>query len=128
MRRLLGVVTGIFVFWGGGTGFFAQIHPIATVKHQQILADQVNQESERLRTRMQQMNGENAALVLKGVNLREQALEMLIEQQLIDAEAQRIGLRISNAALHNILAPHPPLQTGDNFHFLPTDTHKSTKD
>lgn len=117
IRLLLGLVTAIFVFWGVGTGFFAQIHPIATVNHQQILADQVNQEAERLRARMQQVYGENAALVLKGINLREQALEMLIERQLIDAEAQRIGLRISTAALEQNIASQPAFQVGGHFDF-----------
>jgi peptidyl-prolyl cis-trans isomerase D len=117
IRLLLGLVTGIFVFWGVGTGFFAQIHPIATVNHQQILADQVNQESERLRARMQQVYGENAALVLKGINLREQALEMLIERQLVDAEARRIGLRISTATLEQNIASQPAFQVGGHFDF-----------
>ncbi|HTW87755.1 MAG TPA: SurA N-terminal domain-containing protein [Candidatus Binataceae bacterium] len=117
IRVLLGVITAIFVFWGVGSGFFAQIHPIATVNHRQILADQVNQASDRLRARMQQIYGENTELVLKGVNLREQALEMLIDQQLIDAEAARIGLRISNAMLEQNIASEPAFQLDGHFDF-----------
>jgi peptidyl-prolyl cis-trans isomerase D len=117
VRLLLGVVTAIFVFWGVGSGFFAQIHPIATVNHRQILADQVNQETDQLRAQLQQMYGENAALVLKGINLREQALQMLIERQLVDAEARRIGLRISTAELEQNIASQPAFQVGGHFDF-----------
>ncbi|MBF6567708.1 MAG: SurA N-terminal domain-containing protein [Candidatus Binataceae bacterium] len=117
IRIILGLIIAIFAFWGVGTGFFATVHPVASVNHRQILADQVDSQAERLRARMQQIYGDNAQLVLKGINLREQALEMLIEQQLVDIEAHRIGLHISAAVLEQDIASQPVFQVNGHFDF-----------
>ncbi len=117
IRILLGFLGAVFCFWGLGTGFFAQVHPVATVNHQQILPDQVDQQAEQIREQMQQMYGENAGLLLKGINVRQQALDILIDRQLIDAEATRIGLRVDNAELEQSIATAPAFQLDGHFDF-----------
>src|ERR1700693_2259189 len=98
----------IMAFWGfGGGGLFGSIHPIATVNGQQILGDQVDREANQLRANVQQIYGANAQAVLKSINLRQEAVERLIEGQLIGEEARHLGISISDVALQDKIAKEP---------------------
>jgi peptidyl-prolyl cis-trans isomerase D len=105
-------------FWGfGGAGMFNTVHPIATVNGRQILADQVDRESTQLRQTVQQIYGANAQAVLKSVNLRQEAVQQLIEEQLIAEEARHLGINISDAALQDKIAKEPVFQHDGQFDF-----------
>src|SRR5260370_12607451 len=90
-RVVLGGIVLVFMFWGIGTGFFGQVHPVATVDGKQILADQVDREAEQIRRTLQQVYGARAQAVLKSVNLREEAVQRIIENNLITRDARRLG-------------------------------------
>ncbi|HWJ40375.1 MAG TPA: SurA N-terminal domain-containing protein [Candidatus Limnocylindrales bacterium] len=108
----------IMAFWGfGGGGLFGSIHPIATVNGQQILGDQVDREANQLRATVQQMYGANAQAVLKNINLRQEAVERLIEGQLIGEEARHLGVSISDVALQDKIAKEPVFQRDGQFDF-----------
>src|ERR1700691_951827 len=80
-------------FWGfGAGGMFNNIHPIATVNGKQILGDQVDREATQLRETVQQIYGASAQAVLKNINVRQEAVEQLIEAQLIAEEARHLGI------------------------------------
>ncbi len=116
-RLLLGFITLVFVFWGLGSGFFNQVHPVASIDGQRILADQVDREADRLRQTIQSMYGANAAAVLKNVNLREEALDQIIEKQLITREAQHLGLQVSTQSLEQRIATERAFQVDGQFDF-----------
>src|SRR5260370_2678216 len=108
----------IMAFWGfGGGGLFNTVHPIATVNGQQILGDQVDREANQLRATVQQMYGANAQAVLKNINLRQEAVERLIEGQLIGEEARHLGVSISDVALQDKIAKEPVFQRDGQFDF-----------
>ena len=108
----------IMAFWGfGGGGLFNTVHPIATVNGQQILGDQVDREATQLRQAVQQMYGANAHAVLKSINLRQEAVERLIEEQLIGEEARHLGIIISDEALQEKIAKEPVFQRDGQFDF-----------
>ncbi|HXM89613.1 MAG TPA: SurA N-terminal domain-containing protein [Candidatus Acidoferrum sp.] len=107
----------IMAFWGFGAGMFNTVHPIATVNGQQILGDQVDREAEQLRAAVQQMYGANAQSVLKSINIRQEAVERLIEQQLIGDEAHHLGISISDVALQDKIAKEPVFQRDGQFDF-----------
>jgi peptidyl-prolyl cis-trans isomerase D len=117
IRVILGLILLVFVFWGIGSGRFNQIKPLATVDGQTITADEVNHETERLRRQMQQVYGAAAATILKVSNLRQQALERLIEDQLIAREANRIGLVVSDEALRQTIESTRAFQVDGHFDF-----------
>jgi peptidyl-prolyl cis-trans isomerase D len=105
-------------FWGfGGGGLFNTVHPIATVNGQRILADQVDREATQLRATVQQVYGANAQAVLKSINIRQEAVERLIEEQLIGDEARHLGISISDAALQDKIAKEPVFQREGQFDF-----------
>jgi len=108
----------IMAFWGfGGGGLFNTVHPIATVNGQQILGDQVDREATQLRQAVQQMYGANARAVLDHINIRQEAVERLIEEQLIGEEAHHLGISISDEALQDKIAKEPVFQRDGQFDF-----------
>jgi len=116
-RVLLAFITLVFVFWGLGSGLFKQAHPLATVDGQRVLPEQVESEANRLRQTIQNMYGANAPAVLKSVNLREEALDQIIEGQLIARQAQHLGLEVSNQSLELKIASERAFQVDGRFDF-----------
>lgn len=116
-RTILILITIIFGFWGIGTGFFAQVHPIATVDGTRILANEVDKESQQLQEIIQQMYGANAAAVIKNMNMRQEALDRIIENRLIATEARHLGLHVSDAELQQKIATLPGFQSNGQFDF-----------
>ncbi|MFZ0244292.1 MAG: SurA N-terminal domain-containing protein [Candidatus Binatus sp.] len=108
----------IMAFWGfGGGGLFNTVHPIATVDGRQILGDQVDREATQIRQVIQQMYGANAQAVLKSINVRQEAVDRLIEQQLIGKEARHLGISISDVALQDKIAKETVFQRDGQFDF-----------
>src|SRR5271163_4092020 len=108
----------IMAFWGfGGGGLFSAIHPIAIVNGRQILPDQVDREATQLRETVQQMYGASAQAVLKSVNIRQEAVQRLIEGQLIAEEARHLGINISDAALQDKISKEQVFQRDGQFDF-----------
>src|SRR6202162_494916 len=107
----------VMAFWGFGSSFFGSIRPIATVNGQKILGDQVDREANQLRSTVQQMYGANAQAVLKNINIRQEAVERLIEEQLIGDEARHLGISISDVALQDKIGKETAFQRDGQFDF-----------
>lgn len=118
IRIVLGVITVVFVFWGIGTGLFNQVHPVASVDGQRILTDQLDRESQELRRSLTNMYGAQAADFLRRLNINEMALERIIERQLVLRQAERLGLRVSNADLRAFIETNRNFQRGGRFDLL----------
>jgi peptidyl-prolyl cis-trans isomerase D len=114
-RAVVIALIGVFAFWGVSTGMFSRIKPVATVNGHQILSKDVDQEAEQLRRRLEQVYGPDAAAAMARYNVREQALEQLIDQQLVLDEANRLGLRISDAALEQMIEAQTAFQVDGHF-------------
>jgi len=111
------VLAILMTFWGLGGGMFGSIRPVATVNGQKILGDQVDREAEQLRATVQQIYGANAQAVLKNINIRQEAVQQLIEQQLISDEARHLGLGVSDVALQDKISKEPAFQRDGQFDF-----------
>src|ERR1700722_2429656 len=107
----------LMTFWGLGGGLFGSIRPIATVNGQKILGDQVDREANQLRAAVQQIYGANAQAVLKNINIRQEAVERLIEEQLIGDEARHLGISISDVALQDKIGKETAFQRDGQFDF-----------
>ena len=114
-RAVVIALIGVFAFWGVSTGMFTRIKPVATVNGHQILTKDVDQQAQQLRRRLEQIYGPDAAAAMARYNVREQALEQLIDQQLVLDEANRLGLRISDAALEHMIEAQTAFQVDGRF-------------
>ncbi len=127
-RTLLWVLIGAFViFFGGGLSYFAQVRPVASVDcytylHlytwpgcHNILSDEVDREAGNIRKAVQNSRGADAQALLQSVNLREMAVESLIEQTLVEREAHRIGLVVSDDDLAKAIASQAVFQEDGRF-------------
>src|SRR5207248_8666615 len=61
--------------------------------------------------------GANAEAVLKNVNLREEALDQIIEQRLVANEAQHLGLEVSNQSLEQKIGAERAFQVDGHFDY-----------
>lgn len=117
IRAVLFLIILVFAFWGIGTGLFNQVRPIASVDGQTILADEVDREATQIRRNLQQLYGPNASEALKNINLRQEALQQIVENRLIQREARRLGLEISDAELQRQIATNRAFQIDGQFDF-----------
>jgi peptidyl-prolyl cis-trans isomerase D len=114
-RAVVIVLIGVFAFWGVSTGMFTRIKPVATVNGHQILTKDLDQRAQQLRRRLEQIYGPEAAAALARYNVREEALEQLVDEQLVLDEAHRLGLTISDAALERTIEALPAFQVDGHF-------------
>jgi peptidyl-prolyl cis-trans isomerase D len=114
-RVVVILLIGVFAFWGVSTGMFNRLKPVATVNGHQILTKDLDQQAQQLRRRLEQIYGAEAAAAMQRFNVREQALEQLIDQQLVLDEANRLGLRISDAALERMIEAQTAFQVDGHF-------------
>jgi len=104
-----------FAFWGVGAGLAGRVKPVATVNGKRILSSDLDRESDRLKRTLTQVYGASAESVLRNVNLRQEALNQIIEQRLIVDEARHVGIRISDESLAESIAADPKFQDQGNF-------------
>lgn len=126
-RFLLILLGGLMtVFFGTVGAYFARVKPIATVNcHsilffqlpgcQQILSDDVDREANNIRNTVANVYGKNAPAVLQSMNLRETAVEQLIQARLIENEAHHLGLSIGDDALEKTISSQTAFQTDGQF-------------
>ncbi len=117
VRVVLFLLVVVFVFWGIGSGLFSRIRPLAIVNGHKILALELNQEVDQIRRAAQEKYGANAAAMLKGIDLRQYALSQIIDRTLVEDEARRLGLRVSDARLRRAIAQAPAFQVNGSFDF-----------
>jgi peptidyl-prolyl cis-trans isomerase D len=129
-RVLLVLLGGVFaLFFGswGAASYFTRVRPVAqigcyTYFHlftmpgcQTITPEQIDSATVDLRRQIQNMYGEQSPQMLQSVNLRQMALEQLIDQSLIDREAARLGLHISDEELARAISSQTAFQVDGHF-------------
>jgi peptidyl-prolyl cis-trans isomerase D len=129
-RVLLLLLGGVFaLFFGswGAASYFTRVRPAAqvgchTYLHlftlrgcQTITPEQIDSAAVALRREIQNMYGEQAPSMLQSINLRQMALEQLIDQTLINREAARLGLHISDDELAQAITSQTAFQVDGGF-------------
>lgn len=127
IRALLLLLGGLMtVFFGSVGAYLARVKPIATIDCrsflflqlpgcQQILADDIDRESNNIRNAIANRYGKEAPAVLNGMNVRASAVERLIMTRLVENEAQRLGLTISDDQLEKTIGSQEAFQTDGQF-------------
>jgi peptidyl-prolyl cis-trans isomerase D len=80
-----------------------------------IMPEQIDQEAAKIRRAVEHNRGAEAAQLLQGVNLREMAVESLVVQTLIEREAHRLGLTVSDDDLAHAIESQTVFQVDGRF-------------
>lgn len=112
----IGAIVVVFIFWGIGGLKSPRFEEAATVNDAPILmANYFRAYNQLLREYQERSKGELSDEDLKTLGLKERALQMLIEEELIQQGARRLGLVVSNADLQEHIRAMPVFQENGQF-------------
>ncbi|HVN91926.1 MAG TPA: peptidylprolyl isomerase [Candidatus Binataceae bacterium] len=125
---ILGGVLTLSLAGFGAASYFSQPKTVASVDCytyfglitlpgcRNILPDEVDQQADNIRRAIQNSRGADAAAqLLQGVNLRGMAVESLVEQTVIQNQAHKLGLEISDEDLAKAIASQAVFQVDGRF-------------
>ena len=116
IKVVLFAIVVVFVFWGVGSFTTRQANTVAEVNDEAISYTAYRQHYDRLLEQYRRMYG--AALdngLLQNLNLKEQALNQLIDQVLMVQEAERLDLQIAEETLDQAIYAIPAFQNNGVF-------------
>ena len=98
VKIIFGIISLVFVFFGvGGSGDTSPIETVATVDNRPISARAFQRAYENVKTSYQNIYKDKWTPELaQSFNLKDQTLQQLIDMQLMEAEAQQIGLTVTD--------------------------------
>ena len=111
IKILYGLLAGLFIIWGVGAVGGQRMDVVARVGGQPISRRDVERATAAMQRRFEGMPAD----LVRSLNLRERALDQLIEDVLIRQEAERLGLRVSEAELIEAITRMPEFQEDGRF-------------
>jgi peptidyl-prolyl cis-trans isomerase D len=100
IKVLLGAIVVVFVFWGIGSFRAQRIGRVALVNGDQITLDEYRNAFDDLVEQMRRrFKGNLTEQMIKRLQLRQQALNQLIDNKLLVQEARRLKFRVSDEEL-----------------------------
>src|SRR5438477_259575 len=111
IKILYGLLAGLFIIWGVGAVGGQRMEVVARVGGQPISRRDVERATAAMQRRFEGMPAD----LVRSLNLRERALDQLIEDVLIRQEAERLGLRVSEAELIEAITRMPEFQEDGRF-------------
>ncbi|MGE0680264.1 MAG: SurA N-terminal domain-containing protein [Candidatus Binatia bacterium] len=111
------IIILVFVFWGvGGSMSGSRSDVIADINGQTISTREFQRAYENLKNAYREVYKERlTAEVLEQMNLREQALDQLVEIRLLEAEATRVGFTVSDGEVRQEIAKAEAFQEHGSF-------------
>ena len=116
IKFLLGAIVIVFVFWGVGSWRSQKMNVLAQVNGERISIDEYRQAYNNMVERLRQNFGDRLDEdLLEQLQVRQQALETLINQKLMLQEAQRLDIRVPDQELADTIRQLPAFQRGGVF-------------
>ncbi len=116
IKLLLGAIVVVFVLWGVGTNQKSSNPEVARVEGQTITYAEYAQSYQRLVDNIRRQFGSNLNDdTLKALNIREQALNQLVDRAILINKAQAMGFRVSDAELATYIRNLPFFQSNGQF-------------
>ena len=116
IKIILGAIVVVFVFWGVGSFRSQRKDRVALVNGETITSKEYkevyNNIIEQLRQRLGNKLNDD---MIKMLNVKSQALDMLIDKKLMLQEAAKFNLRVTNNELADIIRQIEAFQTDGNF-------------
>ncbi|MCF8045191.1 MAG: SurA N-terminal domain-containing protein, partial [Desulfarculaceae bacterium] len=104
IKIILGLIVVVFIFLGMGTLGSKKGGPVATVDDEPITLEEYKQSYSRLKEQMRQRFGGNLNQdILDMLNLKQQAMNRIVNRKLMAMEADRLGITVSEEELRSSL-------------------------
>lgn len=104
IKILLGAIVVVFVFWGVGSFRSQRSGNVARVNGQPITVEEYRQTYNNLMEQVRQRFGNNLNdEMIKMLQLKEQAIDLLINQKLLLQEADKINFRVTDTELSDAI-------------------------
>ena len=104
IKIFLGIIVLVFVFLGVGSMNSTRNNSIATVNDEPITITEYQDAHRNMVEGLRRQFGNNLDDdLLKALNVKQQVLNSLIEQKILDMEADRLDIEVSNAELQDVL-------------------------
>jgi peptidyl-prolyl cis-trans isomerase D len=116
IKTILGFIALTFIWWGVGSFTGEQADTVATVGKRRITASELEQAVSTLEKTYRDVYG--AAFtrdMASALDLRGQALETLVQKEILLAEASRMGLEASDAEVRRDISTNPAFQANGAF-------------
>ena len=115
IKILYGVLAALFVLWGVGAIGGERRQDVAVVRGQVISRRDLEQATEALTRRYEQLLRGSSVNLLHSLNLRGQALDLLIERALLRHEAARLGIAVTDHDVVDAMPQMPELQENGRY-------------
>ncbi len=116
MKVLLGIIIVVFVFYFGSIGRSRQADIVATVDGKTIAYVDLQKEYQNLsQFYRQRLGGMLTDEMLKGLNLKQQALDNLIQQAIILQKAKELDVEVTDEEVQASILATPGFQKGGAF-------------
>jgi peptidyl-prolyl cis-trans isomerase D len=116
IKVILGVIVIVFVFWGVGSFRDRAPNSIASVNGTAIVYEEYRDVYSNLLEQFRRSFGNNLdEELIKTLGLRRRALEQLIDQKLLLAEAGRLSLHVSDEELVATIQDYPAFKRNGTF-------------
>lgn len=116
IKIMLGAIVVVFALWGVGNYGNQQLIKAAEVNGEVVTMEEYRTTYNNLMERYRQMYGERFnAQTIEMLNLEQQALDQLIDQELILQEARRLDFRVTDKELADAIAEFGAFQQNGRF-------------
>ncbi|MBU1342110.1 MAG: SurA N-terminal domain-containing protein [Proteobacteria bacterium] len=116
IKTFLGIIVVVFVFLGVGSFGSKRNNSVATINDEPITIKEYQQTYRLIVDQMRARFGKNLNDdILKALNVKQQAIDSLIEQKLILAESDKLEIVVSNEELQQSLLSNKAFQKDGNF-------------
>jgi len=116
MKFLLGMIVIVFIFYFGSRRGDDQTDTIAVVDGKEIAMAQVQKEySDLLELYSQQYGSALSDEMLKELDLKQKALDSLIQRNIVLQKAQELGIAATENEVRNFILAYPAFQRGGAF-------------
>jgi peptidyl-prolyl cis-trans isomerase D len=113
----LALISGVFVFWGIGAGIGGEtVNTVATVNGRPIDLMQLQRaEANLLDAYRNALKDQFTPEMRKNLNLRQRALDTLIDREILVGRAESLGITVSDQELADSIAANPAFQVNGRF-------------
>jgi peptidyl-prolyl cis-trans isomerase D len=111
VKALLGIIILVFIFYFGSMGSRQKVEAVAVIDGSQISLADYYKEYEQLIDNYRRMAGGTLSdEILKKMDLKQQALDGMIDRAIIVQEAQKNNINVTNDEIRSIISSYPMFQ------------------